>query len=167
MLAKSLRHSQTAATNRIMKLNGWTLTEGRIPGEHETRDPAISDIVAALEAIHERQQDPYVILTAAEIDGRCAGYCQAVACEDASYRCEIRLFGDSYHDYRHYNMMRPDEHGRIGIPESGRPGWIAGYDPDLANVVEVFTQFALKPTVLPEIPGWQWLDITEEVDAVP
>jgi hypothetical protein len=54
----------------------------------------------------------------------------------------------------------------IGIKEPNRAGYVAGYDPDLATVIEVFTQFASNPTALPEIPGWQWLDITEEVDAI-
>jgi hypothetical protein len=149
-----------------MKLINWNLTEGRIPGMHVTSDPSIADVIAAIEAIHVELTDPFVILGAPEVDGLCDGYCQTLASVESSYRCEIRLFRNGFHDYRHYNLMRPDEEGRVGMPEPGRPGWIAGYDPDLATVIEVFTQFASNPTALPEIPGWQWLDITEEVDAI-
>lgn len=149
-----------------MKLIGWTLTEGRIPGEPVTRDPAISDVIAVLEATHVDMLNPYVILTAPEIGETCSGYCQALACEDHTYRCEIRLYGRNYHEYRHYNIMRPDEYGRIGGAEPGRPGWISGYFPDLETAAIVFTGFGSNPTALPEIPGWQWLDITEEIDGL-
>jgi hypothetical protein len=146
-----------------MKLIGWTMTEGRIPGEYETRDPSVSAVAAALEAIHEYQRDPYVILTAPEVDGLCAGFCQTVACEDASYRCEIRLFGRNGEEDRHYLLSRPDEHGRCGGDEPGRPGYMAGYDPDLATMTAVFMAFIRNPWWLPGIPGWQWLQIPDEV----
>lgn len=148
-----------------MKLTGWKLTEGRIPGVHITHDPSIANVAAAIEAIHADLADPFVILEPSETDGRIDGYCQTLACEDASYRCEIRLFGRDYEDYRHYHLMRPDEEGRIGTPDPTRPGWIYGYDPDLALVTQVFTAFAAIPCELPQIEGWQWLDITEKIDA--
>jgi hypothetical protein len=163
--SQSAATSDAFATNQPMKLINWDLTEGRIPGMHVTRNPSIADVIAVIEAIHVDLKDPFVILGAPEIEGLCAGYCQTLASQESSYRSEIRLFGGNYNEYRHYNLMRPDEQGRIGTPEPGRPGWIAGYDPDLATVIEVFTQFASKPDALPEIPGWQWLDITEEIDA--
>jgi len=143
---------------------GWTLIEGRILGEHITRDPSIADVVAAIEAIHVDLKNPYVILDAPEMDGRSDGYCQALACSDSSYRCEIRLFGIDYDDYRHYHLMRTDEDGRVGTPDAVRPEWISGYYPDLATATQVFTRYSAKPAELPQIPGWQWLDMTEELE---
>lgn len=146
----------------ISKLNGWSLTEGRIPGEWMTRDPAIAEVVAALEAIDEDQENPYVILEAPEIEGVSPGFCQTVATEHRTYCCEIRLFGRGNDGDRHYNLMRPDEQGLIGVREPDRPDYIAGYDPDIVILTTVFMAFIADPTALPEIPGWQWLDVTHE-----
>lgn len=147
-----------------MKLTGWKLVEGRIPGQHITHDPSMADVIAAIEAIHPDMSDPYVILDTPENAGRGNGYCQTVAC-DGAYRCEIRIYGRDWHEYTHHELTRPDEEGRLGIPDPDRPGWVSGYDPDLAAVTRVFATFASRPTELPQIDGWQWRDITEEVNA--
>lgn len=85
-----------------MKLIGWTLKEGRIPGQHVPPDPSMSDVIAAIEAIHVDMRNPYVILASPEVDGKCPDYCQKLAVVDSAYRCEIRLFGNSPHEYRHW-----------------------------------------------------------------
>ncbi|MFT3990058.1 MAG: hypothetical protein QM680_01490 [Luteolibacter sp.] len=147
----------------MKNLYSWTLVEGRIPGQPETRSPTISQVIAAIEAITPEMDDSYVILSAPPEGNTESNYCQILAVEEG-YWCEIRLFGSSGDDFRHYRLLHPDEFGNAGSFPLDHPDWVDGYDPDLQTVLSVFTGFMEAPHALPEVGKWEWVDITEEID---
>ncbi len=137
-------------------LQGWGLIEGRV---HMTTvpDPKVSDVIAALEAIRPDVIDPFVILEAPDSgDGEYPSYCQAFA-DDHGYVCEIRIFKAG--GFTHSRAFLPDAEGRLG----------EGDDPQLpclGQALRIFTGFIADPWALPAVDTVQWLDVSDEFEAV-
>ncbi len=146
------------------RLHGWTLVEGRIPGQPETASPSASQVVAAIEAVVPEMGNPYVILVAPPVENTWQNYCQTLAMEEG-YCCEIRIYGATTDDYRHYRLLHPDEFGNAGSSPPDRPDDRDGYHPDLRTALSVFAAFMGNPLALPEVGEWEWIDVREEVDA--
>lgn len=136
-------------------LQDWVLIEGRI-GMARTPNPQVSDVIAALEALRPDVENPFLTLEAPEsVDGDYPNYCQAYA-DDSGYVCEIRTStGESF---THSRAFLPDAEGNIGGNE--------GPFPNLSQTIRVFTGFIADPVALPAVDTVQWMDVSDEFDAV-
>lgn len=142
-------------------LQGWEVTEGRTSFMGDTRDPKVSEIIAALEAIRSNIEHPFIALTAPGADEDQRTYCQALACEDG-YACEIRIYkGD---EFRHMRALSPDPEGRIGKRPDMPPNWTDGDDPNLGQVCVIFTTFIADPDSFPKVDGLEWWDMTADFE---
>lgn len=136
-------------------LRNWELIEGRI-GMATTQNPQVSDVVAALEAIRPDVIDPFIILEApAAVDGDYPNFCQAYA-DDSGYVCEIRISNGA--SFTHSRAFLPDAEGKIGDNE--------GPFPSLSQTIRVFTGFIADPGALPAVDAVQWMDVSDEFEAV-
>ena len=139
------------------KLLGWKLIEGSI-GMLETRNPSVSEVVAALESISPEMIDPFMILEArASGKGGYANYCQAFA-DEAGYVCEIRTHTGN--DFRHCRSFLRDAHGRLGEKDDPQL-------PNLSQAIRIFMQFIGDPNAFPVVEPVEWLDVSEEFEPEP
>lgn len=142
-------------------LQGWEMTEGRTSFMGDTRNPKVSEIIAALEAIRSDIEHPYVALTAPGADENHRDYCQALAREDG-YACEIRIYtGD---EFRHMRALSPDSEGRIGKRPDMPSNWTDGENPNLGQVCAIFTAFIADPASFPNVNDLEWWDMTAEFE---
>jgi hypothetical protein len=139
------------------KLHGWKLIEGSI-GMLETRNPSVSEVVAALEAISPEMIDPFMILEArASGKGGYPNYCQAFA-DEAGYVCEIRTHAGN--GFRHCRSFLRDAQGNLG--ETDDPQF-----PNLSQAIRIFMQFIGDPDAFPVVEPVEWLDVSEEFEPEP
>ena len=135
-------------------LQGWTLTEGMYDAP-DTKNPAVSAVITALEAIRPDVKNPYIILEAPAVGGSYPNYCQAFAAEDG-YCCEIRIFEGT--DFIHHRAFLPDTEGETGDNDDDLQL------PNLTQTIELFIGFIARPDDLPEVDGVEWLDVSDEFD---
>ena len=141
-------------------LRGWELIEGRIDMAI-TRNPKVSEIIAALEAIRHDQIDPFVILVVPASGDNERNFCQARVYEDG-YVCEIRIFSGK--EFCHMRTFMPDAEGRIG--DDAVSGERYGEDPGLGLTIRIFTDFIADPTAFPSVDGLRWWDISGQFEPV-
>ena len=135
----------------------WTLIEGRI-GMKQTSNPKVSEVVAALEAVHPEMEDPFIIMEApAGEDGVYPNYCQALA-KNSGYICEIRTFQPD--DFYHFRAFLPDAEGILGGRNNPQR-------PNLSQAIQILTGFIADPDKLPVATPVDWLDVSDEFEEVP
>lgn len=136
------------------KLLGWKLIEGSI-GMLKTKNPSISEVVAALEAINPIMENPFMILEAPSVDRDAECFCQAYA-DEYGYVCEIRIFAGE--GFTHSRAFLPDAEGDIGSNE--------GPFPNLTQAIRIFTGFIANHSATPAVDAVQWLDVSYEFKPV-
>jgi hypothetical protein len=105
----------------------------------------------------------YVTLGKSPNEGAYQNYCLGGIVEEG-YNCEIRQYGKSREDDRHYRLLLPNEHGSCDEIEETRPYFTTGYDPDYTALITAFLSFIADPEKLPEIPpNWRWMDNTKKL----
>lgn len=133
-------------------LLGWTLIEGRI-GMGETANPKVSEIVAAMEAIHPEMESPFVIIESpTSEDGSFQNYCQVLA-DECGYVCETRIFNGD--DFRHSRAYLPDAEGVLGNNDDPQ-------FPSLSQAIQILTGFIADPNKLPAVNPVEWLDVSDQ-----
>ena len=137
------------------ELQDWTLTEG-LYDMLDTKKPAVSAVITALEAIRPDVEDPFIVLQAPALGGSYPNYCQAFA-HEGGYICEIRIFEDT--DFIHFRGFRPDAEGRVGDDDEAEL-------PNLTQTIQAFLGFIAKPDDLPEVDGVEWVDVSDEFEDV-
>ena len=146
--------------NVYPKLEGWTLTSGRISGgETHYQNPSVSEVLASLDTIPSEILNAYVSLGKSPEDAICQNYCLATVMEEG-FCCEIRHYGLSNSDYCQHRLILPDEYGSCGENDETRPTYFTGYDPDQTTLIAVLLAFINDPHTLPQIPCWKWVDFT-------
>lgn len=149
--------------NTSPKLEGWTLTSGLIGGgETHYQNPSVSDVMNSLDTLSPRVWSAYLTLGKSPKEGTYQNYCLVCIVEEGYY-CQIRQYGSSRRDYRHYRLLLPNEHGSCDEIEETRPYFTTGYDPDYTAVTTALLSFIADPERLPEIPSWRWMDNTEKI----
>lgn len=134
------------------KLKGWELIEGMLH-MWATPNPAVSEVITALEAIRPELDDPFIILEAPAVGDCEPSYCQAYA-TDVGYTCEIRVFWHG--GFCHTRGFRPDVEGNIGTNE--------GPFPNLSQTIRIFTIFINNPTAPPVVDDVVWMDVSDELE---
>lgn len=158
---KPLLKSPTQNVNP--KLEGWTLTTGRISGgETHHQNLPVSEVLAFLGRIPPEISNAYVSLGKSPEVAICQNYCLATVVEEG-FCCEIRHYGSSKSDYCHFRLILPDEYGSCNEIDKTRSHYVTGYDPDQTTLIAVFLAFIDDPQTLPQIPSWKWVDVTEKV----
>jgi hypothetical protein len=137
------------------ELRGWTLIEGMYQ-TMETKNPAVSAVITALEAIRPDVESPFIVLEAPAGEDTYPNYCQAFA-DEGGYICEIRLF-DGY-DFTHHRAFLSDPEGGLGEDDDAQL-------PNLTQTVRVFAGFIAGPDALPDVDAVQWLDVSDEFEPV-
>jgi hypothetical protein len=137
------------------KLQGWTLTEGMYD-MLDTENPSVTAVITALEAIRPDVESPFIILAAPAFGDSDANYCQAFA-KEGGYICEIRIFEGS--DFIHYRAFLQDADGAVGEDDDPQL-------PNLTQTIQLFIGFIAKPDALPQADGVEWVDVSEQFDAV-
>ena len=135
-------------------LQGWMLTEGMYD-MMETRDPAVSAVITALEAIRPEVGNPFIVLQAPESDDSYPNYCQAFA-DEGGYVSEIRFFSGT--DFTHHRGFLPDAEGGVCKDEAELP--------NLTQMIQILIAFIADPSALPVVEGVEWLDVSDEFEPV-
>ena len=136
------------------ELKNWELIEGQI-NMLKTPNPQVTDVITALESLNYEIDDAFMILVAPSVDRDVASFCQAYA-DEYGYVCEIRIFAGG--GFTHSRAFLPDAEGNIGSNE--------GPFPNLTQAIRVFTEFIANPGARPVVDAVQWLDVSDEFDAV-
>lgn len=138
------------------KLKGWKMVEGSI-GMLKTKNPLISEVVAALEAINPIVESPFMILEAPTAAGDIPNYCQALA-DEAGYVCEIRTHNSS--GFRHCRSFLRDARGNLGDADDAQL-------PSLSQTLQIFMRFIADPTAFPVVEPVEWLDVSDDFEQEP
>ena len=136
-------------------LRGWKLTEGRI-GKADTRNPRVSEIIAAIEALRPDIRHPFVILAAPALGDDDPNYCQVFS-DEKGYVCEIRICKGT--GFCHMRAFLRDADGRLGDE-------LDPLLPDLGQAVRVFTGFIANPNAFPGVDTVEWLDVSGDFEPV-